>query len=174
MPLERARAVSALDASQHSVQRPRNAAWSKRADERTHRRLPSLAAEPAVKLRFRGSSPPRGLLLEGAKRSELAVSVDHLFHRVRAEGADQLVLQVGHADVEAERLHVGSGQAGPEAGSFQSPLEEAFLGGVTETGQLDVEPSRAEALDEAPDRLRTSDRHDREALGGEVPTASLG
>src|SRR5215211_1442051 len=153
MPLERARAVSALDASQHSVQRPRNAAWSKRADERSHRRLPSLAAEPAVKLRFRGSSPPRGLVLEGSERAELPVRVDHLFHRRRTEGADQ---------------------AGAEAGALESALEEAFLRGVAEAGQPDVEASRPEAVDEAPDCVRTSDRHDRDALGGEVPTASLG
>ena|SRR5215211_634832 len=174
MPLERARAVSALDASQHSVQRPRNAAWSKRADERSHRRLPSLAAEPAVKLRFRGSSPPRGLVLEGSERAELPVRVDHLFHRRRTEGADQLVLEVGYADVEAERFHPGAGQAGAEAGALESALEEAFLRGVAEAGQPDVEASRPEAVDEAPDRVRTSDRHDRDALGGEVPTASLG
>ena len=92
----------------------------------------------------------------GCETSKLAVSVDDLFHRGRTERADQLLLQVSHADVEAERLHVRPGRGRAEAGTLERALKEAFLGGVAQTGQLDVEASRPEALDEAPDRLRTS------------------
>jgi hypothetical protein len=52
-------------------------------------------------------------------------------------------------------------------------LEEALFRGVAEAGELDVEPSGPEAVDEAPDRLRTSHRHDRDALRGEIATAAL-
>ena len=50
----------------------------------------------------------------------------------------------------------------------------ALLPCVAEACQREVESARAEPLQEAADRLRTSDRHDRDALGAEIPAPALG
>jgi hypothetical protein len=50
-----------------------------------------------VELALDAPSLLRGLLLEDAERSELALRVDDPFHRGGTERADQLVLQVGTA-----------------------------------------------------------------------------
>ena len=94
--------------------------------------------------RLGASSLLRRLLLEGAERSELTLRVDDLLHRGGTEGADQLVLQVGDAHVEAERFHVGAGQVGAEAGPLEPAPEVALLGGVAQPRQPDVEPRRTE------------------------------
>ena len=115
---------------------------------------------------------PRRLLLEGAEGAKVALSVDDLFHGSSAEGEDQLVLQVCDAHIEAESLHVGSSEVGAEAGPLEAALEVVLLSGVAETGKPDVEPARAEPVEEAADRLRTSHRHNRDALGVEISTAA--
>ena len=96
-------------------------------------------------------SLPRGLLLEGTERSEVALSVDDPFNGGRTEGADQLVLQVRDAHVEAESLHVFAGKVGAEAGPLEAAPEVALLGDVTEARQSDVTPPRAEPPQEASD-----------------------
>jgi ubiquinone/menaquinone biosynthesis C-methylase UbiE len=119
-------------------------------------------------------SLPRRLLLEGAEGPELSLGVDDAFHGVGPERADQLVLQVGDADVEAESLHLGAGQVRAEPRLLETPLELALFRGVTETRQRHVEPLRAEALEAPPDRLCASDRHDGDTLGLEVPATPFG
>ena len=49
---------------------------------------------------------PLRLLLEGPERAEVAVRLDDLLDGFRAERADQLVLEVGVADEEAEPFHL--------------------------------------------------------------------
>jgi hypothetical protein len=61
---------------------------------------------------------------------------------------------------------------GAEAGSFETALKNFFLARVTETSQVRVRPVRAEPSEEAPDRVRTPDRHDRDALAVEIATAA--
>ena len=104
----------------------------------------------------------------------LALSLDDLFHRGGAESADQLVLQVRVAHVEAEQLQVGAGEVGAEARPLETAPELALLGGVAQACQPEVEPGGAVPLQEAPDRLRAADRHDGDALGVEIPAAALG
>ncbi len=147
-----------------------------RIDEQTRvSDLPSAAAAyEAPKLLLSGPSPPHRLLLEGAERSKLTLSIDDLFHGGRTEGADQLILQVCHAHVEAECFHLVAGEIGAEAGPLEAALEVALLAGVAKTRQPDVEPLRAEPVQEASDGLRAPDWHNRDALSVEIPTTALG
>src|SRR5439155_1022918 len=89
------------------------------------------------------------------------------------ERADQLVLQVCVADVEAESLHVGARRRRAETGPAERAPEVPLLSGVTETCELRVQAARAEALQEPSDALGTTDRHDRDSFGREVSAQAL-
>src|SRR6266511_4794784 len=103
--------------TKETVQGPRHAREIQRVDEQ--RRVVDLAAAAGAhetpKLLLRGPSLLRGLLLQGAERLQLALGVDELFDGRSAEGADQLVLQVCDAYVEAERLHPCASEVRAEA-----------------------------------------------------------
>src|SRR5215831_10247695 len=138
--------------------------------ERAHHqpRVQALPAGPGphepVELLLRALPLPRGHLPEDAQRPELALRADDPLDRGHAEGPDQLLLQIGAADVEAERLHVGAGQGGAHAGPLQGPPEVAFLGGVAQAGQPDAEPVGAEQVQEVADVGRAVQVHDGDAL----------
>ena len=128
--------------SKHAVQGTRHAIEIQRLDEQGGPGL-DLAAAPgsheAPELFLCPPASPRGLLLEGAERCELTLSVDDPFDGGGAEAADQLVLEVCLAHVEAESLHVGASEVGAEPGPLERAMEVALLPGVAETRQLDVE-----------------------------------
>ena len=65
------------------------------------------------------------------------------------------------------------GQAGAESCPLKSAQEVAFFGGITQAGQPDVEPARAELIKEAIYVGRAAHRHDGDALPAEHPAASL-
>ena len=88
--------------------------------------------------------------------------------------ADELVLQVCHAHVEAQLLHLDASQIGAEACPLEPAPEVTFLSGVTKAGELDIEPLWAELLQESPDRLRASDRHNGDALCFEISAPPRG
>jgi hypothetical protein len=117
---------------------------------------------------------PRRLLLEGAEGSKLSLSVDDLFHGGGTKSADQLVLQVCDAHVETESFHIGASEVGAEAGPLETAQELTLLRGVAESRQPDVEPLRAEQIQEASDALCTAHCDDRDALSVEVATTALG
>ena len=94
-----------------------------------------------------------------------------MFHPSRTERADQLVLQVGDADEETQRLHLDAGQVGAEAGAPEAAPEGALLGRIAESRQPDVVTARSEQFEEASDVRRTTDRHDRDAFSAEIPAA---
>src|SRR6266498_2044924 len=100
--------------SQYTVQRPRHLAEIQRVDEQGRGLdLPAaVGANEAPELLLIGPSSPGRLLLEGAERFKLTLSVDDLFYGGRTERADQLVLQVCDAHVETERFHIGARQMG--------------------------------------------------------------
>ena len=100
--------------------------------------------------------------------------LDDLLDRGDTESANQLLLEIGDAHVETEPFHVAAREVGAEPGALETAAEVAFLFCVAETGQLHVESLRAESMQEPPDRLRASDRHDGDALGVEVAAAALG
>jgi hypothetical protein len=161
--------------TKYAVERPRYLGEVKRVDEQTRvSDLPAAAAaHEAPKLVLNRPSMPRRLLLEGAEGSKVALSVDDLFHRCGSESADQLVLQVGDAHVEAESLHIRPSEVRAEAGPLETTLEVVRLRSVTETRQSDVKPRRTEQIQEASYGLRTSDWHNGDALGIKTPTAPL-
>jgi len=158
------------------VERPRHLGEIERIDEETRVAdlPPPAAAHEAPKLLFGGPSLPRGLLLEGAEGSQLALSADDLFDGGGAESADQLVLQVCVAGVETQLLHLDAREAGAEAGPLETAPEVVLFSGVIEARQPDVEPLRAEVTQEPSDGLRTPNRHNGDALSAEVPPTTLG
>src|SRR5207248_11405307 len=101
-------ALRPSDVSEHEVERPRHLGELQRLDEQTRVAdlPPAAAAHEAAKLLFLSPASPRGLLLERAKGPEIALSVDDPFHGGGAERANQLVLQVVDAHVEAQPLHL--------------------------------------------------------------------
>ncbi len=98
------------------------------------------------------------------------MGVDDLLHAGGSQGADELVLQVGDADEEAEPFHAGAGELGAETGPLERQLEVTLFLDVAEAGDrqaLGREPSEGSS-----DGLRAPNRHDRNALGGEVPAVA--
>ncbi len=132
-----------------------------------------MGADEAPKLRLAAPSLPGGLLLERAERSKLTLSLDDLFHTGGAKAADQLVLQVGDAHIEAECLHVGPTEVGAEAGPLQIAPEVGLLAGVTQARQPDGQPPRTEQLQEASEVSRTAHWHHGNALSGKIATTAL-
>lgn len=161
---------------EHLVERARHVGEIERLDEeaRVADLAPGAAAQEAPQLLLDGSPLPRGLLLEGAERSQVALRVDDLLHGGGAESADQLLLEIGVAHVEAQPLHLVARELGAETGSVESTAEVFHLGGVAETREPEVEPLWAVQIEESSDRLRTADRDDRNTLGLEIPAAALG
>ncbi len=84
------------------------------------------------------------------------------------------MLEVLDAHEEPERFHAGTSEIGAEAGSLESTPEVTLLGGIAEAGQPEVRSTRAEAIQVVADRLRPTYRNDGNALGGEIPAATLG
>src|SRR6266704_2258165 len=109
--------------SKYQVKRPRHLGEIERIDEQTRvSDLPAaVTADEAPKLLLNGPSSLRRLLLQGAERSELALSISDLFHGGDTESADQLVLQICDAHVETQPLQIDASEVGSEA----SPLETA-------------------------------------------------
>ena len=103
---------------------------------------------------------------------EVPLRVDDLLHGGGTEGADQLVLQVGVAHVETKPLQVRAREVGAEAGALETAPVVPFLAGVTEACQSEVQPLRAEPIQEASDGLGAADWHDRDALSSEIPATA--
>ena len=80
-----------------------------------------------------------------AERFQLARDVDDPLHRRDAERADELVLQVRDAHVEAQPLHIGAGERGAEAGLLQAAAEVALFSGVAQARQPLTNPWRPSA-----------------------------
>jgi hypothetical protein len=165
----------ASDMSQYTIQRPRHAREIQLLDEQPRvSDLPAaVGADEAPKLLLAAPSSPRRLLLERAERSKLALSLDDLFHTRGAKAAEQLVLQVGDAHIEAECFHPGATEVGAQASPLQTTPDVALLAGVTQTRQPDVQPPRTEQLQEASDVPRTAHWDDGNALSGKIPTTAL-
>ena len=160
---------------EHAVEGPRHAGEVKRLDE--HPAVvdlaPAVSAQEAPQLALDGDVPLSRLPLEGPKRSQLALGRDDLLDCRDAERADQLVLEILDAGIEAKPLHRRSGEIGAHAGPFQRPLDGDLLARVIEAREPDVEPARPEPLEEPPDGMGAADRLDSDALGREVAAEPL-
>ena len=106
--------------------------------------------------------------------SRALLGVEHLLGRGHAERADELVLEVRDADVEAELLHPGAGEVRAEARPLEAAAEVSLLSRVAEACNPDAEALRAEPLQVPADRLRTAHGHDRDALGQEISAPARG
>ena len=122
----------------------------------------------------RSSVPLRRLLLEGAKRAQLPLLLDDLQHGVGSQRSHELVLEVGVADEEPERLEIRAAQVRPQASTLEAVRERAFFACVAEAGELHVEPARAESPESVADCVCAADRHDRDAFGFEVSAPTSG
>jgi hypothetical protein len=169
------RVVDRSELREHGLERTRHAVKIERIDE--HRRCldlsPARGAEESAELFLSSPTPPFGLPLKRAKRRELAPSVDDAFDARGAEGANELLLQVRDAHVEAEPLHFGASEQA-ETGPIQAAAEITLLGGVAQTGEPEVQALGPEQLQEGSNVARPSHRHDRHALGLEMPVAAPG
>jgi hypothetical protein len=157
---------------EHAFERPGHASEIQRLDEQ--RRIAGLPVpHEAPELLLIGQVSLRRLLLERAERAELTLGGDHLFHSGGTDGPDELVLEVGIADVEAEAFHIGPREVGPEAGPLETAPEFKLLSGVAEAGEPQIQSPRAEPLQEPSDRLCAADWHDGDALPIEITTTAL-
>jgi len=143
--------------SKYQVERPRHLGEIERIDEQARvSDLPAAAAaHEAPKLLLIAPPSPRRLLLEGAKRFKLALTVNDPFHGGGTESADQLVLQICDAHEETQPFHLDASEVGAEARPLETAPEVAFLPGVTETGEPDVKPHGAKQIHEPSYGLRT-------------------
>jgi hypothetical protein len=157
-----------------AIQGPRHPGEIQRADEQWRGPdLPAAArAEESPELLLLGPSSPSRLPLEAAERFKLTLSADDLLDGDGSEGTNQLVLQVCDAHVETELFHIGSAQAGTEPRPLETVPEVVLLCSIAEARQPAVEPPRAEEIQESPNTLRTTDRHDTDALSSKIPTAA--
>jgi hypothetical protein len=89
-----------------------------------------------------GRAALRGLVLEAAKGHELALRLDDTLHRRRAEGTDQLILQIGIAGIEA--LGSVAGARG-DAGAREAAPHVRQLGDVAQPGQPNTQSERTSA-----------------------------
>ena len=161
--------------SKYQVERPRHLREIERLDEQARvADLPAApAAHPAPQLLLDGPASPLGLLLESPERAKVSLRCGDLFDRGGTESANQLVLQICDAHVEAEPFHVRAGEVRAEACPLEAAPEVMLLCGVAQAGQSDVESVRAEEIQKAADGLRAPDRHDRDAFGVEIPAAAF-
>jgi len=168
-------AAAGSDMSKYLVKRPRHLGELKRLDEQTRvSDLPApAAAHEAPKLLLVSPSLPRSLLLEGAERPKLTLSVNHLFHRGGTKSADQLFLQVCIARVETQPFHINARKVGAETGPLKTAPEVALFCGVIQTRQPHVEPLRAEQIQEPFYGLRTPNWHNGNPLCVKIPTTAL-
>ena len=163
------------DMSKYQVERPGHSGEIERIDEQPCiSDLPAAAAaHEAPKLLLGGPSLPRRLLLQCAERSKVTLSVDDLFHGGGTQSADQLVLQICDAHVETQPFHLDASEVGAEAGSLETAPEVGLLSGVAKSRQGDVEPLRAEQIQEPSYGLRTPYRHNGNALSVKTPATAL-
>src|ERR1022692_3474145 len=111
-----------LYASKDQIERPGHDGQVERVHEQ--RRVADLpVAHPPPQLLLVRPLLLRRLLLEGSERSELALSVRDLLDGGDSERTDELVLQVGGADVETQLLHIGPAEIRAEARALEAAPE---------------------------------------------------
>src|SRR5262249_21071940 len=91
--------------------------------------LPRAASEEPAKLVLDRTPLPLWLLLKRAERRELSTRLEHGLDALRAERPDQLALEVGVADVEAQVLELFSRSRRPDADALESPAERGQFAG---------------------------------------------
>src|SRR5262249_48162629 len=154
---------------EHPGERPRDPAEVERLDEQA--RVPDLpVSQPTVQLRFDRLVAVLDLLLERLEPRKIALLLGDLQHDTGAVGADELVLEVDLADVEAEPLPVRARQPRPEACTLERARVAPLLARVAEARHL----CRTCSREKTAERLRAADRNDPHALGSEITSKTSG
>src|SRR5215216_5119433 len=117
---------------------------------------PSAAAHEPPKLLLGAAVAPRRHLLECPETMEIVVRREDLLDAWRPERANQLLLQIGDADVEAEPLHVRARELRAESGALERSPEDRFLAGVAKTAEPGAVRACAELLEKLSDAMRAS------------------
>jgi len=112
-----------------------------------------------------------GLLLERAEPTRLALCVDDPRDPLASERTHELVLEIGLAHVEAERLQPIAVDGSSDPSSLERTPDLVLLPCIAQTGDLDVRADIAEGVAE---RVSASDRDHGDALGVQVATAPFG
>ena len=161
---------------EHADERPWHVGQVQRSDQigRVSGLPAAAAAHPAPELVLDRLAEPGRLLLESAECLQITVRLCNAFDGCGAVSADQLVLEVSLADEETQSLHVGTGEVRAHAGPLEPAPEVGLLLGVAETGEREVPATRAEAFEEAADRLCAAYRDDGDPFRFEIPTVTLG
>jgi hypothetical protein len=115
----------------------------------------------------------RRLGLQPPQRQELALPFDDPLDTLHPKGADQLVLQVGNADVKAETLETIPVQIVAEACSLEGPSEVWFFALVAQAAEHDVRSLASNVTDEAADGVRSVDGRDLDTPLIQVQPAAL-
>ena len=102
--------------------------------------LPRAAPEEPPELRLDRTTPPLRLLLKRAKGRELPAPLEHILDTRGPERADQLALEVGVADVEAERLELVARAGRTDTCALERSSVRAGLADVAEAGRANVVP----------------------------------
>jgi dihydrofolate reductase len=146
-----------------AVERLRDSIEVERFDEQSRvLDLARTAPEEAAKLGLGWPALPLRLLLEGAKGREASAPFQNGLDARHSERADELALQIGLADVEAEALQGLAGEVRAEPGAFKRSRELALLPCVAEAGQADV--ASFDRPQDVAECLRAADGDDRDSL----------
>src|SRR5205814_9724656 len=95
----------------------------------------SARSHEPPQVRVDGAALLGRLLLEGAERVQVALGGDDLLDGRRADSANQLVLQIANADVEAEGFHLRPVGDCADTRPLEATAEVAHLADVTQAGQ---------------------------------------
>src|SRR6478735_11196810 len=131
--------------------------------------LPGATSEEATKLILHRTVVPSRLLLERPERREFSAPLQNGLDAYRAERADQLTLEIGSANVEAELLELRLCARGRDPDPLQPAPERADLPLVAEARHADVlhEPAQ-----HAADRVCAPDGDKLDALALQVVAAA--
>jgi hypothetical protein len=126
--------VSISNVRKNTIQRSRHVTEIECPDQQARVMDLSAAAgaQEAPQLGFNRCPAPGGLVLHGSKSAEFSLRVDHVLDGGRAEGSDQLVLDILLAHIEAQAFQVVPSEPGADASQLTRSLKMALLRGVAE------------------------------------------
>src|SRR5215472_3422892 len=114
-------------------------------------------------------SSPLGLPLQAPVGAEISLRVDERHDLGGADRADQLVLEIFVADVEAQPLHVRTRLGRADAGSDQTPPDDVLLANVAQARQFQSSSRGTKSHEVTRNPVCTARRQDHHALRIEVP-----
>src|SRR5262249_41571378 len=124
--------------SEYAIERSRHAIQVQRLDHQPciQGLAPGPRADKAAQVLQLCAVSLGGLPLQAAEGSKLTLTLYNPFDPFYAQRANELVLEVGVAHIEAQPLHVFAPRVGAVAGSLESAPEIVLLTDVDQAGQL--------------------------------------